>query len=92
MLNGLEISPDSRSVITRSADSTVRLWDLDVDAIAQRARGLHAEKAELVKLRYFVGMTIPQAAEALGISKAKADRHWKYARAWLLRHLRGGDV
>lgn len=40
-------------------------------------------KAELVKLRYFAGLTIPQAAEALGISSATADRYWAYARAWL---------
>ena len=41
------------------------------------------EKAQLVKLRYFAGLTIPQAAEALGISSTTADRHWAYARAWL---------
>ncbi len=39
--------------------------------------------AELVKLRYFAGMTIPQAAESLGIGKRSADRLWLYARAWL---------
>jgi RNA polymerase sigma factor (TIGR02999 family) len=41
------------------------------------------EKAKLVKLRYFAGLTIPQAAQALGISSTTADRHWAYARAWL---------
>jgi RNA polymerase sigma factor (TIGR02999 family) len=41
------------------------------------------EKAELVKLRYFVGMTFEEAAETLGISLATAKRHWAYARAWL---------
>jgi len=40
-------------------------------------------KADLVKLRYFAGLTIPQAAEAIGISCATADRYWAYARAWL---------
>ncbi len=40
-------------------------------------------KASLVKLRYFSGMTIPQAAEVLGISSTTADRYWSYARAWL---------
>jgi len=40
-------------------------------------------KADLVKLRYFAGLTIPQAAEALGISHATAERHWGYARCWL---------
>jgi RNA polymerase sigma factor (TIGR02999 family) len=41
------------------------------------------EKAKLVKLRYFAGLTIPQAAQALGVSSTTADRHWAYARAWL---------
>jgi RNA polymerase sigma factor (TIGR02999 family) len=40
-------------------------------------------KAELVKLRYFIGMTIEEAAEALGISAPTAKRYWAYARAWL---------
>jgi len=40
-------------------------------------------KADLVKLRYFAGLTKHQAAKVLGISPATADRHWKYARAWL---------
>jgi RNA polymerase sigma factor (TIGR02999 family) len=44
-----------------------------------------ATAAEVVKLRYFVGMTIPEIAEALGISPRSADRHWLFARAWLKR-------
>ena len=40
-------------------------------------------KAELVKLRYFAGCTIDQAARTLGISTATAERYWAYARAWL---------
>jgi RNA polymerase sigma factor (TIGR02999 family) len=40
-------------------------------------------KEQLVKLRYFAGLTIEQAAEALGISTATANRHWSYARSWL---------
>ena len=40
-------------------------------------------KADLVKLRYFAGLTVEQAAEFLGISRATADRYWTYARAWL---------
>lgn len=46
------------------------------------------KKAELVKLRYFVGMTLEEAAEVLGISPTMAKRHWAYARAWLLREIR----
>jgi len=44
-------------------------------------------KAELVKLRYFAGLTGQQAAEALGISDTTADRYWAYARAWLQREM-----
>ena len=40
-------------------------------------------KADLVKLRYFAGLTIPQSAQILNISHATAERHWIYARCWL---------
>jgi RNA polymerase sigma factor (TIGR02999 family) len=47
----------------------------------------HPAQAELVKLRYFAGLTVNEAAEALGVSTSTADRHWTYARAWLFREL-----
>ncbi len=47
------------------------------------------EKAQLVKLRFFAGLTIEQTAESLGISASTADRHWTYARAWLFRAISG---
>jgi RNA polymerase sigma factor (TIGR02999 family) len=50
---------------------------------------LEPQKAELVKLRYFVGLTIDEAAEALGISPATAKRHWAYSKAWLFAAVRG---
>ena len=48
-----------------------------------------ATKAELVKLRYFAGLTIEQAAEVLDISPATAKRYWTYSRAWLFRAMEG---
>jgi RNA polymerase sigma factor (TIGR02999 family) len=48
-----------------------------------------AEKAKLVELRYFAGLTGEQAAAALGISPTTADRHWSYARAWLKAEIAG---
>lgn len=45
--------------------------------------------ADLVKLRYFAGLTIPQAAELLGVSPRKADFLWSFARAWLRREIAG---
>jgi len=44
-------------------------------------------KADLVQLRYFAGLTIPQAAEALGISRATAYSYWNYAKAWLFAEI-----
>src|SRR4249920_683787 len=52
-----------------------------------RFAALEPEQAELVKLRYFVGLRIPQAAEVLGISEATAKRWWAYARAWLFHEI-----
>lgn len=46
-------------------------------------------KAELVKLRYFVGMSEQDAAQMLGISRATASRHWTFARAWLIQAMEG---
>ena len=45
-------------------------------------------KAELVKLRYFAGLTLEQSAQALNISTATAQRYWVYAKAWLFRRMR----
>lgn len=45
------------------------------------------DKARLVELRYFAGMTMEEAALTLGVSVATAKRHWAYARAWLYRHI-----
>ncbi|HKB35525.1 MAG TPA: ECF-type sigma factor [Gemmataceae bacterium] len=58
------------------------------EALAELARK-HPDKAELVKLRYFAGLTVDEAAQALGISTSTADRHWTYARAWLYRRIVG---
>jgi RNA polymerase sigma factor (TIGR02999 family) len=49
-------------------------------------------KAELVKLRHFAGLTIEEAARALGISPTTANRYWAYARAWLHQEITGGDA
>jgi RNA polymerase sigma factor (TIGR02999 family) len=67
---------------------------LDVIAIHEaliRFETTDPEKALLVKLRYFSGLTIPEAAAVLGISTTTADRHWSYARAWLHAELRKGE-
>jgi RNA polymerase sigma factor (TIGR02999 family) len=49
------------------------------------------QAAELIKLRYFAGLTVKQAAEALGVAPRTADSLWAYARAWLLQKLETGE-
>jgi RNA polymerase sigma factor (TIGR02999 family) len=56
---------------------------LGVDEALKRLEQIDKLKADLVKLRYFAGLTIPEAAMALGISPSTADRYWAYARVWL---------
>ena len=62
---------------------------LAVDEALAGLAAVDAQAAELVKLRYFAGMSIPEAAEALGIPARSADRLWAYARAWLRRAVGG---
>jgi RNA polymerase sigma factor (TIGR02999 family) len=64
---------------------------LAVDEALERFQKIDPTKAELVKLRYFGGLTIPEAAQALGISTTTANRYWAYARAWLHEELTGSD-
>ena len=61
---------------------------LAVNEALEKFAAQDKQKAELVKLRYFVGMTIEEAAEALCISTGTAKRHWAYARAWLAEEIR----
>jgi RNA polymerase sigma factor (TIGR02999 family) len=58
---------------------------LAVDEALSALAAVDARAAELVKLRYFAGMSIPEAAEVLNIPSRSADRLWAYARAWLRR-------
>jgi RNA polymerase sigma factor (TIGR02999 family) len=64
---------------------------LALDEALDRLAAKEPQKAELVKLRYFAGLTSEQAAEVLGISRATAARHWTYARAWLYNALGDGE-
>ena len=73
-----------------AAATSERLDDvLDIDAALAGLADADPQAAELVKLRYFAGLSIPQAAAALGVSPRSADFLWAYARAWLLRSLGG---
>ncbi len=63
--------------------------DPDILALDKLA-AKHPEKAELVKLRFFGGLSHRDAACLLGLPIATADRYWRYARAWLAREMRRG--
>ena len=69
---------ESQVTCTKADDDLLAL-DVALDQLAEA----DPPAAELVKLCYFSGLTIPQAAEALGIGKRSADRLWAYAKAWL---------
>jgi RNA polymerase sigma factor (TIGR02999 family) len=56
---------------------------VELDEALKKLEDDHPEMAQVVKLRFFAGCTLEQAAEMLGVSRATAQRHWAYARAWL---------
>ncbi len=62
------------------------------EALDRFALALDPEKAELVKLRYFVGLTIEEAAAVLNISTPTAKRWWTYSRAWLYQKIHDGNA
>ena len=62
---------------------------LAVDEALDRLAATNPQAAELVKLRYFAGLTIEETAASLGISVRTANRHWAFARAWLYQQLSG---
>lgn len=62
-----------------------------LDEALQRLSEKDKVKADLVKLRYFAGLTGEQAAEVLGISQSTAERYWAYARSWLRLEISKGD-
>jgi RNA polymerase sigma factor (TIGR02999 family) len=76
-----DIDPDHVAAPERSADL------LALDEALTRLAAQDPRKARLVELRYFAGLTLDEAAVALGVSPATADRDWAFARAWLHREL-----
>ena len=78
---------DDFEIAAPQADDQLIALNDALDRFAQ----LEPQQAELVKLRYFVGFKIEEAAEILGISEATAKRWWAYARAWLFREISTPD-
>jgi RNA polymerase sigma factor (TIGR02999 family) len=82
---------DQQRVELEGVDVAVPGDDDELLAVSEALDKLAAQnkvEAELVKLRYFVGMTIDEAAEVLGISARSADNYWAHARAWLFRAIK----
>ncbi len=71
---------DHLEIPSPEADDTLLL---DLHDVLEKFTKLHPQKAELVELRYFVGMTVEEAASVLGIAVPTAKKWWAYARAWL---------
>jgi RNA polymerase sigma factor (sigma-70 family) len=72
-----------------AADASIPGEDLiDLDEALQKFTAEDPLKAELVRLRFYAGLSVEEAGECLGIARATADRYWSYARAWLYDRLR----
>lgn len=80
-----EVEPDALAALAPSVDL------LALDDSLTRLASEAPEKAKIVELRFFAGLSIVEAADVLGVSRATADRHWAIARAWLFRDLRGDE-
>ena len=85
---------DLQRVELGDADIAITTSDerlLAIDEALNKLAGEDPQAAELVKLRYFAGFSISQAAEAMGISRTSAYEQWAYARAWLRCEVEGED-
>jgi RNA polymerase sigma factor (TIGR02999 family) len=76
---------DASAIVAPEIDEDLIALDGALDRLANE----DPLAADLVKLRYFAGLTIPQTAEMLGVSARKADFLWAFARAWLRREIEG---
>ncbi len=62
-----------------------------LDELLTTLEQLHPENAQILKLRFFAGLSLEEAAQVVGISRATAQRKWAYARAWLFGRLQGTE-
>lgn len=77
-----DLEPDQLVALPEAVDV------LELDEALDRLREISPERAKLVELRFFGGLSIVEAAEVLGVSRATADRSWAFARAWLFKELK----
>jgi RNA polymerase sigma factor (TIGR02999 family) len=91
---GPKAGGDARRVDLSGVEPAIegsRVELLALDEALQRLEAKDKRKADLVKLRFFAGLTNDQAAQALGISASTADNDWAYARSWLRLAMSAGD-
>jgi RNA polymerase sigma factor (TIGR02999 family) len=74
-----QVDLDRAAEVTQAPSEDVAAVSEALDRLAEH----DAVKAELVKLRFFAGLSVEEAADVLGIARATADRYWRYARTWL---------
>ena len=79
--------PDLDAIAATGSDEDL----LTLHEALDRFASVDPDRAKLVELRFFAGLTLPEAAECLGISPSTADRSWKYARAWLYAAMRDAE-
>ena len=63
---------------------------LDLDVALTKLESIDPKRAQIVNLRFFAGLTVPEAAQAMGVSRATAERYWTFARTWLFAELSEG--
>jgi RNA polymerase sigma factor (TIGR02999 family) len=78
---------DNPNLVYRSSDQELLAIEDALEQLAAEA----PDAALMVRLRYFAGLSIPEAAEMAGLSRSTAYEHWAYARAWLRCRLQGND-
>jgi RNA polymerase sigma factor (TIGR02999 family) len=79
----LHVNLDEVELATATAPETLLLVDEALQALERE----HPDKAELVKLRFYVGLSVAEAAQTLGISEKTIQRNWIHARAWLFQEI-----
>ena len=80
------VSLDEVEIVSPLPDEDLLALDEALDRLAE----LDAPAADLIKLRFFIGLTHQEAADQLGLSRSSADRTWLFARAWLFQQIRTG--
>ncbi len=83
----IELAAVEPSVLPMSCEDI-----LGLDEALQKLQQKDARKAELVKLRFFAGLTTAQAAQAMGVSTTTAENDWAYARSWLRLEMSGDGI